>query len=315
MMWFKAHWFQLLLWAGFIYGFLQLYVSGRVVQFLDHANERSLHQNEILTGGGFFLFTPLAVIMIWQQLYLPAALVFCLSFVGVIDDIKHLSARFRLIVQVVVVLLTLWWLGFSLSLWSLFIGLAFLWWLNLFNFMDGANGLVALHAFVTLSMLLWLTPFTNSVLLVVLCLLLALLVYLYFNVLLKQLFMGDSGSLPLAYVVALVALLALQAGHLSTLQIAVMHAVFITDATLTLVTRWYRKERLSQAHRSHLYQRLISENRPHWQISLLYCTITLACCLVAIVMDNYSLMWQLPWFILVYAILMSVFFQTRRLGR
>jgi len=193
MMWFKAHWLQLLLWAGFIYSILQFYVSGRVVRFLDHANERSLHQNEVLTGGWFFLFMPLVIFLLWQQLYLLAALVFCLSFVGLIDDVKQLSAGFRLLIQIVVVVITLWWLGFSLSGWSLFIGLAFLWWLNLFNFMDGANGLVALHAIITLSMMLVMSVLPESLLLAVFFVLAAMFVYLYFNMLLKGFIYGRFG--------------------------------------------------------------------------------------------------------------------------
>ncbi len=315
MMWFKAHWLQLLLWAGFIFAILRIYVSGRLVRFLDRANHRSLHRNEILTGGGFFLFMPLVALMLWQQLYLPAALVFCLSFVGLIDDVKNLSPRFRFLIQIVVVVITLWWLGFALTAWSLLIGLVFLWWLNLFNFMDGANGLVALHAIVTLTMMLIMSVFSESWQLTVVFLVIALCVYLYFNVLLKNLFMGDSGSLALAFIIAWTALLALTMNHLTVWQISVMHAVLITDATLTLAVRWYCRERLTEAHRSHLYQRLIAQNRPHGRIALFYAATTLVCCGVAVLMQNQPTWQQIVWFGLVYGLLTVVFFHCRGIGR
>ncbi len=315
MMWFELYWFRSLLWGGFIYSLLQFYVSGGAIRLFDHANHRSLHQGEVLTGGGFFLFVPLSIVLLWQQFYLLAAVVFSLSLVGVIDDVKQLSARFRFLVQIAVVTVTLWWLGFSLSAWSVFFAVAFLWWLNLFNFMDGANGLVALHAMVTLSVMAWLSVLPGSVYLLVILIFVALLIYLYFNVLLKRLFMGDSGSLPLAFMIGLVALLGWQSGELSMLQIAVIHAVLITDATLTLAIRYHRKERLSEAHRSHLYQRLIADNRPHALVSSLYAVITLGCCGVAFTMQKYSLNGQFLWFIGVYTLLIGVFFHCRHIGR
>ena len=315
MMWFELYWIRLLLWGGLIYSLLQFYVSGGVIRLFDHANHRSLHQGEVLTGGGFFLFVPLSIVLLWQQLYIAAAVVFSLSLVGVIDDVKQLSARFRFLVQIAVVSVALWWLGFSLSGWSVFFAVAFLWWLNLFNFMDGANGLVALHAMVTLSVMAWLSVLPGSFYLLVILIFVALLIYLYFNVLLKRLFMGDSGSLPLAFMIGLVALMGWQSGDLSLFQIAVIHAVLITDATLTLAIRYYRKERLSEAHRSHLYQRLIADNRPHTLVSSLYAVITLGCCGVAFTMQKYSLNGQFLWFIAVYTLLIGVFFHCRHIGR
>ncbi len=315
MMWFKTNWFILLLWSGFIFTLLRLYVSGRFVRFFDRANHRSLHHGEVLTGGGFFLFLPLATVLVWQQLPDIALLLLVLTCLGAVDDVKNLSARFRFLVQLVVVISTLVLLDYSLSFWTLFIGLAFLWWLNLFNFMDGANGLVALHAIMTLLTMLWLAVLPNNIQLVVALLVAALVVYLYFNVILKRLFMGDSGSLPLAFMVALIALVALKAEQLSLWQIAVIHAVFITDATLTLAVRLSRQERISEAHRSHLYQRLIAQNKPHWLISVLYTAVTMLCCVVALVMADLTFIQQSGCFIGVYLLLSGVFFHTRDFGR
>ncbi|KAA3638798.1 MAG: hypothetical protein DWP95_11805 [Proteobacteria bacterium] len=315
MMWFNDYWPLLLIWAVLLFLLLQFYVKGVAVRFLDSANHRSLHHGEVLTGGGFFIFVPLVAIMLWQQLYLPATMVLCLTLVGIIDDVKTLTAGLRFFVQLVVVVVTLWFLDFGLSWWGLFLCLAFLWWLNLFNFMDGANGLVAMHAIVTLTVMTWLLVLPSNIMLLLVLVIVALLVYLYFNVVLKQLFMGDSGSLPLAFIVALTTLMALQMNALSAMQIAVMHAVLITDSSLTLIIRAMRGERLTQAHRSHLYQRLIAQNRPHWQISLAYAGVTMGCCLVALVMTKQAVLHQVVWFLSVYAVLVIVFFHSRDLGR
>ncbi|MCX7543929.1 MraY family glycosyltransferase [Marinicella gelatinilytica] len=315
MMWFKSNWLILLLWAGVIFVLLRVYVSGHLVRFLDSANHRSLHHGQVLTGGGLIMFIPLTGIMLWLQLYIPAILLLCLTLLGAVDDVKQLSARFRFLVQVVVTVTSLWLLGFELSLWWLFLCVAMLWWLNLFNFMDGANGLVAMHAIVTLLWLLLMHALTADYILLIAMTVVALLVYLYFNVVKKALFMGDSGSLPLAFVIALTSLIALKTDTLTALQIAVMHAVLITDGTLTLAVRAYRRERLTEAHRSHLYQRLISNSISHWKISVAYATVTAVCCLVVYMMTELSLKQQMLWFVSVYAILAVVFFHSRSIGR
>ncbi len=315
MMWFKALWLIDLLWAALIFILLKLYVSGYFGRFLDSANQRSLHRGEVLTAGGFLLFTPIVIYLVCQQLYVPALLVASLTLLGLFDDVRHLSARFRFLVQLVVVVVTLWHFGFDFSLWWLFLCLAFLWWLNLFNFMDGANGLVALHAMVTLIALLFLHTFPEGFRLMIALVVVSLFIYLYFNVKLNVLFMGDSGSLPLAFIIAFLSIMALKAGSLTVFQIVVMHAVLITDSTLTLAVRCYRRERLSEAHRNHLYQRLIGEYKPHLPVSSGYAAVTLLCCVLALAMAPLSLALQGLCLLMVYSVLAVVFIHYRHLNR
>lgn len=315
MMLFKAYWFSLLLWPILIFLLLKLYVAGRFGRFLDSANERSSHQGEVLTGGGFLLFMPLTVLMLWQQQFLLAAMVGGLTLLGAVDDVKALSAGLRFSLQLLVTVITLWMLDFQWSLWWLFLGLALLWWLNLFNFMDGANGLVALHAIVTLVSAVLMANFATSINLIIACTVISLLVYLYFNIFLKALFMGDSGSLPLAFIIAFTALIALSTDMLSAMQIAVMHAVLITDSTLTLALRGLKGEPLSQAHRSHLYQRLIAQKSAHWPVSVAYAGVTVLCCGMAFMMSYLSIWQQGLSLFGVYLLLSLVFFHSRHLGR
>ena len=314
-MWFKVHWPVYLVWAGLIYILLRLYISGRMVRFSDRAGDRSLHQGEVLTGGGFLLFVPIAAMMMWYQWYLPAVLVFILTVLGVIDDVRQLSARLRLIVQFLVVIAALWFVGVGFLWWGIFLCVAFVWWINLFNFMDGANGLVGLHALVTLATVLFIPESAQSFKPVVMSIMIALAVYLYFNMGLKRLFMGDSGSLPLAFILGFLALWMMQGQSLNALQVAVMHAVLITDSSLTLVMRLMRGEAITQAHRSHLYQRLIGPEGPHGPVSMVYAAVTGLCCTVAVMMSDLPLTRQWLWFVSVYLVLAVVFFQTRRLGR
>jgi len=315
MMWFKAQWPMVLLWSGLIFILLQLYVSGRLIRLADHASDRSLHQGEVLTGGGFLMFLPIAFIMIYYGWYLPAVLMVLLTVVGVLDDILSLSARLRLVIQLSVVLITLWYLGFDLALWSLFLCVAFLWWLNLFNFMDGANGLVTMHAIITLGFPLLTNALPTALNPLVIFVIMALIIYLYFNVGLKRLFMGDSGSLPLAFLIGLIALVMINNGTYNVLQVALMHAVLIIDSSLTLVVRLFRGEHIAEAHRSHLYQRLIGHKSVHWPVSAAYAMVTAVCCAIAVMISDSSVTNQVSWFVGVIGVLVAVFIHCRHVDR
>lgn len=304
-----------MLWAALIFGLSYLYVNGRLIRFSDQAGHRSLHQGSVLTGGGFLIFLPLSLVMFSSGWYLPAAMLMVLTVVGLLDDIYALSAALRLFVQLAVVLLTLGYMGFDSSLWGLFMAVSFLWWLNLFNFMDGANGLVAMHAIVTLGLPLIMYDMPIALNPVVVFSLVALFIYLYFNVGLKCLFMGDSGSLPLAYLIGLLMLVMMNVGSFNLIQVLLMHAVLIIDSSLTLLNRLFRGEPIMQAHRSHLYQRLISQITHHWPVSLAYAALTAVCCIIAYMIGDYSLTSQLLWFFGVNTFLMLVFFHCRRIGR
>ena len=108
--------------------------------------------------------------------------------------------------------------------------------------------------------------------------LLLLVVFAVFNVVLKKLFMGDSGSLPLAWLLAIVALYGLVTGQLNMAQIATIHAVFIADATFTLLRRFRQREQITQAHATHLYQRLVKSGFSHASVSAVYAMLTASLC-------------------------------------
>ncbi|MCX7553509.1 hypothetical protein OS175_06430 [Marinicella sp. S1101] len=286
----------------------------------DQATERSLHQGDALTGAGLFLFVPWSLIGLYQYpLFVPFYLVLILSLLGFWDDRRDLSFKLRLVVQLLVAVGLLFYLGFNNQIWLLlFLMVALLWWLNLFNFMDGANGLAGLHALITVGFYGWLLLEKFSQVTVFhylfLATLLVLLVYLFFNLILRKLFMGDSGSLPMALVVAVMALYSYIYGLLSLSQIAVIHAVFIVDATMTLLQRMVNSENLTQAHATHLYQRLIKQHWSHPSVALIYASVTLACCGLAWVMSWSEISdWLL--FFAVYLLLLGIFMKTYRYGR
>ncbi len=286
----------------------------------DAANERSLHQGEVMTGAGIFMFVPLCLIGLVQfPLFVPLYLISVLSVLGWFDDRYDLSTKLRFAIQLLVAFCLVFSVGLNIQIGLfLFLVVALLWWINLFNFMDGANGLAGMHAFISLGFYAWVFVGASNHVSVLHFLgvagVLVILVYLLFNVVLKKLFMGDSGSLPMALLLATMALYLIRYGQLSYLQVAVIHAVFIVDATMTLFHRLINSENITHAHSTHLYQRLIKQGWSHIKLAVVYGLITAVCCWLAYIMS----LPKIPvsaLFVLVYALLIGIFMKTLRVGR
>ncbi len=287
----------------------------------DAQSSRSLHQGKTLTAAGILMFVPWCLMGVFvAPWFLHFYLVLALSVLGFVDDRYDLSFKLRLLVQLLAAVATLYAAGMVTPLWlQVFLIFCLLWWVNLFNFMDGANGMAGLHGVVSLSFYGFI--FLNSSNLnsfyafVALSCVLVLVVYLHFNLWLKKLFMGDSGSLPLAWVIAVMALCAIQTDSLSYVQVASIHAVFIVDASMTLLLRWRRGENITQAHASHLYQRLVKTGRSHPQVSGGYAALTVVLCLLVWLTLHST--WLVQWTVLalVYVFLLAVFMKFLNLGR
>lgn len=295
---------------------LSWYAYGSKKAVTDESNERSLHQGKAVTGAGILMFVPLclSVIAVFPDFVSPYLLLL-MTLLGFADDRFDLSFKLRLLAQTILTVACLIYYGFEPSLWFLFLLLASIWWINLFNFMDGANGMAGFHGLVILGFYALIFFQHDSLNFIITSGILILLIYLIFNVALKKLFMGDSGSLPLAFLLVVMALWSIQSGWLTYLQVAIIHAVFITDATLTLLVRLSRKENITQAHASHLYQRLIKNGSTHVKVSSIYAVGTVLLCVLAFVVGNFTFAEQLSALLAIYAILLLIFMKTFKLGR
>jgi len=246
-------------------------------------NHRSSHVLPTPNGGGLGIVVAgslagIALLLFsgWTLGWFVLGFAALLAAVGLRDDFQHLPARVRFGVQVVVCAGGLIALGdlpalalsgglaFQVTGWVLFglLLLAGVWWINLFNFMDGIDGIAGVQAvFMLLAggvLAVWAVPeaVNDPVWLWMLCVAAAALGFLLLNWPPAKIFMGDVGSTWLAFMVFALALLCVQAGWLSYAVWLVLAAVFVTDASVTLLTRMLRGERWYEAHRSHAYQRL-----------------------------------------------------------
>lgn len=243
-------------------------------------NERSAHTAPVAAGGGLgiaagTLAAGVPVALMGSQRALLAVLLVAggLAVLGFLDDRRPLPALLRLGLQGLAVIALVFVLssaiarGFpTLSGWVTFrvaLVLFGLWWLNLYNFMDGIDGLAGqqaafLFGATALFGLLAVGPavFTDPLFLVLLAAMLAVLGYLRFNWPPASIMMGDAGSLFLGGLLFAVALLAIGRGWLSAPQAMILAALFVADATVTILRRLKRGENVLSAHRSHGYQRL-----------------------------------------------------------
>jgi Fuc2NAc and GlcNAc transferase len=243
---------------------------GKRWQIYDIPNSRSAHREAVVRGGGLGLLLGLlagfilvlVLVKAWPAPYPQLLVAACgLALLGFIDDVRGLPVALRLCLYALLSLGTIvmiepqWsWIGQGVA--AFFV----LWLLNLFNFMDGIDGLAATEAVFTAGSAGVLSLFLGgSEAFGWFCLLVAAASggFLFWNRPPARLFMGDAGSVSLGF---LLAMLALRSDGIPLASWLILLGVFIIDATYTLLWRIRQGHRFTQAHSLHLYQRLAR----HW---------------------------------------------------
>ncbi|MCB1677099.1 MAG: glycosyl transferase family 4 [Halioglobus sp.] len=258
-------------------------------RLLDHPNARSSHVRPTPHGGGLPLLLAFAAGLAlaapyygaWSKPYLAlAAGGLSLLALGVLDDLRGLSIRLRFVLYslcaalVAVYLLQPLWRG-AAAAHSLLVAawaLAILWSLNLYNFMDGIDGLAALQCVLACggaALLSWQAGGSGSYILFCLLLASAHLGFLVWNWPMARLFMGDAGSVPSGFLLAGLALLGAVQGQLQPACWLVLLGLFVVDASCTLAWRLLGGQDVTRAHRAHAYQRLARHWGSHLKVDLL----------------------------------------------
>jgi UDP-N-acetylmuramyl pentapeptide phosphotransferase/UDP-N-acetylglucosamine-1-phosphate transferase len=253
---------------------------------LDLPNFRSLHASPVPRTGGLGLVpaAALGLALAGGQL-IALALAVGLMLLSVLDDWKGLSARLRLLAHLAVALAFVLaiaressWLQIALLV------LAIAWMTNLYNFMDGADGLaggMAVFGFGAYAVAAWTVgdqPFALASLSVAA----AAAAFLLFNFPPARMFMGDAGSIPLGFLAAALGLAGWREGLWPLWFPAAVFAPFVLDASVTLLRRLLRGEPIWRAHRGHYYQRQIQMGWTHRQLALFEYSLMAAAALAAL---------------------------------
>jgi Fuc2NAc and GlcNAc transferase len=292
--------------------------------------ERQSHQRATPTGGGLGLV--LSIVMttmmlelilslpdFWWQKILPGVIL--LSIIGWRDDKAPVSSLLRLLVQLAV---SIWLIGFgwwelSLTGAILFsaILIAVVGLMNVYNFMDGSNGMAGFQgvfAGVTMAILFQLNG-ESSIALIALIVAAACVGFLPLNFPTARVFMGDVSSVPLGFIFAALSVYGVHTGSLSLPLSILIMSVFLIDATLTLLSRAFRGEQWYTAHAQHIYQRLIAQGWSHQRVLVVYQAINVIWVMPAIVLAKIYPQYAMLLLGLTFLLLgTSWFIVNRRLG-
>ena len=233
----------------------------------DIPNERSLHTEPIPRVGGVAIMAGILsgwvlLIQFWAWwIVLPMLGLFALSLV---DDVRNLPAKLRLIGHFAAAMIVLWGAGVA-WLWLLPVLLFIVWMTNLYNFMDGSDGLAGGMTLFGFSFYgaAGLINGNEAFAMMNFSIGAAALGFLYHNFHPAKVFMGDAGSIPLGFLAAAFGVWGWQQGYWPFWFPILVFSPFVTDATVTLLKRARLRENLAQAHRDHYYQRLIQMGWGH----------------------------------------------------
>jgi len=244
---------------------------------IDNPNERSSHTVPTPRGGGVAIVASFLLAVIGGlalglinhemtlMLLVPGSII---AILGFLDDHGHVEAKWRLLGHFIAASFVLYVFGglpdircfgvnLSLGILGYVLGVLYLvWLLNLYNFMDGIDGIASIEGITTCiggAILYLLLGFSDSATLP-LILAAAIAGFLCWNFPPARIFMGDAGS---GFLGVTLGILSLQAAWIAPQLFwswVILLGVFIVDATLTLIRRILRGEKIYEAHRSHAYQ-------------------------------------------------------------
>ncbi len=258
-----------------------VYRRAERLHLIEYPNFRSSHEYPTPSGGGLGIVLASLAAGVWlcrdrgPEYWTILALATLIAAIGLRDDLHHLSKGVRFGVQLLasatLAITTLDVPEISAPGLALFVFmvLAGVWWINLFNFMDGIDGIAGSQAIFMLGTATlagtWFHPdfAASPTWLWMLVIGAATFGFLWHNWAPARIFMGDIGSTYLAFMILALASVSISEGWLSYSFWLILGAVFIADTSITLVRRMASGQRWLEAHRSHAYQRLARRWHSH----------------------------------------------------
>lgn len=259
---------------------------------LDMPNQRSSHVLPTPRGGGVAIVVAFlsVLLFLWAHGWMPESTFIAyfgagiwISFVGFLDDHRHIAARWRLLAHFMG---AAWLLGCfgklpALSVFgsdviangivSLLAATYLVWLLNLYNFMDGIDGIASIEALTVClgaSIIMFVTVSTSLIWVVPLVMAAAAGGFLVWNYPPAKIFMGDAGSGFLGIMLGAMSLEASKVTPQLFWSWLVLLGVFVVDATVTLMRRVFNGKRFYEAHRTHAYQHAAQSFKSHKTVSL-----------------------------------------------
>ena len=261
----------------------------RKSRVLDLPNDRSSHIIPTPRGAGLAVIPIVAAMWVavaiaWEQaaslaLVWPAMAALFLCALSWFDDLKGLPPLFRFCAHILVVAVLLYvqpseilYAQGLLPVWAdrLVAGFIWVWFINLFNFMDGIDGISGVETLAIgsgVAAMAFGSAMVEPLALPALILAGAALGFLVLNWHPAKIFLGDSGSVPLGLLLGWLLLELAAAGYWAAALILPLY--YLADATITILRRLARGEKIWQAHRQHFYQRAVAGGASHARVSVM----------------------------------------------
>jgi Fuc2NAc and GlcNAc transferase len=282
--------------SAFLTGLVRRYALAR--SLLDVPNARSSHSVPTPRGGGVAIVVSallglpalsVAGVLPWPALWALLGSGGLVALVGFLDDHGHIAARWRLLAHFAAASWALAWLGGAppLTLFGAVIDLGWLgfglaavylvWLLNLYNFMDGIDGIASVEAICVCvgAALLYVVTGLAGQAMAPLVIAAAAAGFLFWNFPPAKIFMGDAGSGFLGMALGGMSLHAAWVAPQLFWSWVILLGVFVVDATLTLLRRLLRGDKVYEAHRSHAYQHASRRFGRHLPVTLAVAVIDL----------------------------------------
>ncbi len=255
---------------------IRVYATHKAI--LDIPNDRSSHISPTPRGGGLGIIFLFFATLIYCRDSIDTPLFYALLFaipialISLVDDIVTISSQIRILIQSLSAIGAIYALGginsidfiyFELNgYWlNIVVFVAIIWLTNLYNFLDGIDGYAGTQA-VTVGLGIFLF-FDNTLGLVIASISLGFLIFNWHK---ASIFMGDVGSATLGFIFAIFVFYYRDVGDI--LVSMILLSLFWFDATITLIRRFRNREKLTQAHKKHIYQRLVQSGWSHHLVVL-----------------------------------------------
>ena len=267
-----------------IFSFIGIYLSRLIfyrIGFIDNPNIRSNHINPTALGAGIIIIPLIFLIsfnlgFIWKkEVLLSLSILFIIS---VLDDIKNINPLVRLLFHFVSISIFvasyLYTFIADIIVNTAYMNMIFgfiaivsiVWFINAFNFMDGIDGITSVEVFfICLSIIFFHFFLEKEINVLALSTLINITAFIYFNWSPATIFLGDSGSIPLGFlIVSLLIDLSLKGYWLASITLPLY---YILDTSITLFKRIYNKKKFWQAHSEHYYQLALKNGFSHVKVN------------------------------------------------
>ena len=301
----------------------QLAIRNKLVHI---PNERSLHVVPTPNVGGLSIvltwYLGITILFLFNEiekdLYFALLSGILLAIVSFADDLFNIKPYIRLFIQFSTAIVAFAFMnglrpliipGFNFNYLFIVYPLAIIgmvWFINLFNFMDGVDGFASIEAIIICIVLFIYSGDSINLILIA-----SIAGFLFWNWPKAKIFMGDTGSTQLGFILVVLGIYFHNQFKFSILNWIMLSSPFWFDATLTLYRRWRNEEQLTQAHRKHAYQRIVQSGFSHLKVDIYLIVINLGIIAMILIYREFKIL-QVPLYLV--SVLM-LYFITKRIDK